>query len=151
MAVYQRILLAVDLAPESRLVGERARAVASAVQAELGIIHVIEPIPPVAPIPPDPIGPALVTETVELMEVAEERIGQLAKELGVPGDRWSVVEGDIKAEIIRAAVERKVDLIVIGSRERHGLAFLSRPTEDVVVHRAPCDVLAVCLEPVAKS
>jgi universal stress protein A len=36
-------------------------------------------------------------------------------------------------------------VIVIGNRERHGLALLLRPTEDVVMHHAPCDVLAVRL------
>ena len=69
----------------------------------------------------------------------------LAKELGVPDTRWSVVVGGIKSEIVRVAADRKTDLIVIGNRERHGLAFLIKPTEDVVVQRAPCDVLAVRL------
>jgi universal stress protein A len=48
-------------------------------------------------------------------------------------------------EWLRAAAEGKMDLIVIGSRGRHGLAFLVKPTEDVIVHKAPCDVLAVRL------
>jgi universal stress protein A len=32
---------------------------------------------------------------------------------------------------------------VIGSRERHGLSLLVDFTEDAVLHKAPCDVLAV--------
>jgi nucleotide-binding universal stress UspA family protein len=55
MAIYQRILLAVDLAPDSLLIGQRAQALSVALGAELRMIHVVEPIPPVAPIPPDPI------------------------------------------------------------------------------------------------
>ena len=37
------------------------------------------------------------------------------------------------------------DLIVLGSRERHGLAILLNFTEDTILHAAPCDVLAVRL------
>ena len=37
------------------------------------------------------------------------------------------------------------DLIVVGSRERHGLAILVNFTEDAVLHAAHCDVLAVRL------
>jgi universal stress protein A len=143
MAIYQRILLAVDLAPDSLLIGQRAQALSVALGAELGMIHVVEPIPPVAPIPPDPIVPVTLTTQTELIEIAQGQIGRLAQELGVPQSRWSVVVGNIKSEIIRAAADGRMDLIIIGSRERHGLAFLFKPTEDVVVHRAPCDVLAV--------
>ena len=38
MSVYQRILLAVDLTPESLLIGHRARALAEALGGELEIV-----------------------------------------------------------------------------------------------------------------
>ena len=41
------------------------------------------------------------------------------------------------------ARERRADLIVLGSRERHGLSILVNLTEDTVLHAAPCDVLAM--------
>ncbi len=44
---------------------------------------------------------------------------------------------------MRVARERHVDLIVLGSRERHGLSILVNLTEDTVVYAAPCDVLAI--------
>lgn len=145
MAIYGRMLLAVDLTPDSLLIGQRARALATALGAELEMIHVIEPVAPVVPIPPEPVVPAMVMTEAELIDIAEEQIGRLARELDIPEDRCTVVVGNIKSEIIRAASDRMVDLIVIGSRERHGLAFLIKPTEDVVVHQAPCDVLAIRL------
>ena len=43
------------------------------------------------------------------------------------------------------AEEQGVDLIILGSRERHGLSILVNLTEDTVLHAAPCDVLAVRL------
>jgi len=145
MALYRHILLAVDLTTDSELIGRRAHALAAAFDAQLNIVHVIEPPPSVAPIPPEPVGPELVTEMTEMIEDAQERIGALARELGVPENRASVVVGSIKTEIVRAAAEHGVDLIVIGYHEHHGLALLIKPTEDVVVQRAPCDVLAVHL------
>ena len=145
MSVYQRILLAVDLTPESLLIGHRARALAEALGGELEIVSVVEPILTVAPIPPDAVVPVIVTTQAELIDGAQKHISWLAQELGVPDTNWRVVVGNIKSEIIRVAVDDEVNLIVIGSRERHGLAFLTKPTEDVVVHRAPCDVLAVRL------
>jgi universal stress protein A len=53
-------------------------------------------------------------------------------------------------QIVRVARERQVDLIVLGSRERHGLSILVNLTEDTVLHAAPCDVLAVRVGPVHK-
>jgi universal stress protein A len=55
----------------------------------------------------------------------------------------SVEVGAIKSEILRVAGERHVDLIVLGKREKHGRAIIFGPTEDAVLHDAPCDVLAV--------
>ena len=44
---------------------------------------------------------------------------------------------------MRVARERQADLIILGSRERHGLSILLNFTEDSVLHAAPCDVLAM--------
>ncbi len=51
--------------------------------------------------------------------------------------------GNIKSEVVRIAQESGIDLIVLGSRERHGVSILFNQTEDTVLHAAPCDVLAV--------
>jgi len=146
MSVYQRILVAVDLSPDSLFIGQRARSLSAALDGELHLIHVVEPVPLAVPMPPDAVVPSMVTTQVELVERAQDYIGNLAKELGVPETRWSVVVGNTRDEIVRVAIDRAVELIVIGTRERHALAFLIKPTEDVVVHRAPCDVLAVRLK-----
>jgi universal stress protein A len=36
-----------------------------------------------------------------------------------------------------------VDLLVVGARERHGLALFQGRTADMLIHNAPCDVLVV--------
>lgn len=53
--------------------------------------------------------------------------------------------GSPKLEIVRVAEERQVDLIVVGSHGRHGLALLLGSTANGVLHHAKCDVLAVRL------
>jgi universal stress protein A len=79
----------------------------------------------------------------ELLHRAAARLRELAQELGFAGAPCHVEAGNVKSEIVRIARERKVDLIVLGSRERHGLSILVNLTEDTVLHAAPCDVLAV--------
>jgi universal stress protein A len=79
----------------------------------------------------------------ELLVRARERLATLATELGFPQTSCRVETGNVKAEIVRTARERNMDLIVLGSRERHGLSILVNQTEDTVLHAACCDVLAV--------
>jgi universal stress protein A len=81
----------------------------------------------------------------ELVDRARHRLAELTARLGLERCRQIVETGGIKTEIIRAAQKLGVDLIVLGSRERHGLAILLNFTEDTILHAAPCDVLAVRL------
>ena len=142
MGDYRKILLVVDLSDDSQVIGERAKAIAACYQSEITLLHVVEYVPV------EPMGEALlptVQVESELVDRARSRLSELSKKLSL-GDRVQLVAtGSIKAEIIRTAQRLGVDLIVLGSRERHGLAILLNFTEDTVLHAAPCDVLAVRL------
>ncbi len=142
MTDYRNILLVLDLSEDSQVIGERAKAVAARFGGEITLLHVVEYVPV------EPMGEALLPTIqieTELVERARQRLKELAAQLGL-SDRTQIVEtGGIKTEIIRAAQRLKSDLIVLGSRERHGLALLLNFTEDAVLHAAPCDVLAVRL------
>ena len=142
MSVYSRILLVVDLTDDSKHIAERARSLAAACGAELSLLHVVEYVPV------EPMGetllPAVQIEE-ELVARARERLDELAARLGLETAAREVATGNIKAEIVRIAQERGIDLIVLGSRERHGLSIMVNFTEDTVLHAAPCDVLAVRL------
>lgn len=137
---YRRILLVVDLTEDSLQIGKRARDIAAAVGAELELLHVVEfmPVEPMG----ETLMPAVRIED-ELLARARQRLTALAEELGVAGAPHRVESGNVKAEVVRVARERQIDLIVISSRERHGLSILVNFTEDTVLHAAPCDVLAV--------
>ncbi len=142
MHPYRKILLVVDLTEDSEVVGERAKAIAASDQSTIQLLHVVEYVPV------EPMGetllPAVQIEE-ELIERARVRLKELAGSLGLGRSECFVEAGNIKAEIIRVAQEQQVDLIVLGSRERHGLAILLNFTEDTVLHASPCDVLAVRL------
>jgi universal stress protein A len=137
---YRRILVVLDLTEDSAHIGRRARDLAATLGAEVELLHVVEfmPVEPMG----ETLMPAVRIED-ELLVRARQRLTALAGELGLPGAPQRVESGNVKAEVVRVARERQVDLIVLGSRERHGLSILVNFTEDTVLHAAPCDVLAV--------
>lgn len=142
MRDYKNILLVVDLSEDSQIIGERAKAIAACYQSEITLLHVVEYVPV------EPMGEALLPTVQiegELVDRAKVRLAELANKLSLSNCRQVVETGGIKSEIIRCAQRLHSDLIVLGSRERHGLAILLNFTEDTILHAAPCDVLAVRL------
>jgi universal stress protein A len=140
MSVYRRILVIVDLTDDSLPIGRRAQAIAASLTAEVEFLHVVELIAQ------EPVGETLMpTVPIEnqLVERARRGLAALAAELKLPDAHCHVEVGIVKSDIVRIARERNIDLIVLGSRERHGLSILVNFTEDTVLHAAPCDVLAV--------
>jgi len=140
MPLYRRILVVVDLTEDSLVIGRRAQALATTFGAEIELLHVVEFVPV------EPMGETLMPSVQiedELIERARQRLATLATDLGIAGSAARVEAGNVKSEIVRVAREHNVDLIVLGSRERHGLSILVNLTEDTILHAAPCDVLAV--------
>lgn len=142
---YRHILLAVDLANDSDAVGRRAIALAQALSARIALLHVVEFVPM------DPAGEALMPPPVdlesELVESARSRLAEFAGRLGLADAVQEVRIGGIKSEIVQAAADLEADLIVIGRHQRHGLALLFGSTDKSVLNAAPCDVLAVRVQP----
>lgn len=142
MGPYRKILVVVDLSDDSALIADRAKRVAAATGAAVSMLHVVEYVPV------EPLGetllPAVQIEE-ELVHRARARLAELATAQGLGDAPQEVAAGNVKAEIVRAAADQGADLIVLGSRERHGLSILVNLTEDTVLHAAPCDVLAVRL------
>ena len=143
MSIYRKILLVVDLTEDSELIGTRAKALAAAFDSQIEILHVVEYVPV------EPMGEALLPAVQvedELVERAKQRLAELAAKLDLSHCPQMIETGNIKGEIVRIAKERNANLIVMGSRERHGLAILLNFTEDTILHEACCDVLAVRLK-----
>jgi universal stress protein A len=78
---------------------------------------------------------------------AEAQLAALAVDLGVPdAERYVTLAGSVGAQIRHLAEKIDADLIVVGSRGRHGLSLLlGGSTPDEVLHGAKRDLLAVYL------
>lgn len=144
MGNYQHILLAVDFSDASDYVAEKACTLAKQNQAKLSIIHVLDNIP----MPDTHYGTVIsLTENSEypLLEAEKTKLMHIGDKWGVElPNRW-LLWGVPKQEIINIAKQEQVDLIVLGSHGRHGLALLLGSTANSVLHYAVCDVLAVRL------
>ncbi len=140
MADYKKILVLLDLTDASEQIAAAGRRMAAHCDAAMVILHVVEFIPA------EPMGETLMP-TMQIEENLEQRanlkLNELSARLGLAHATIRVEAGNKKTEILRVAKEEAVDLIVLGSRERHGLGILVNFTEDTVLHAAHCDVLAV--------
>jgi universal stress protein A len=143
MPRYKKILTLVDLSDDSEAVALAGRDLAATFGAAMVMLHVVEYVVV------EPMGESLMPTVQfegEMLQRSRERLEELAQRLGLKQGVKRVEVGNTKAEILRVAAEEAADLIVLGSRERHGLAILLNLTEDTVLHAAHCDVLAVRLK-----
>ena len=141
---YQHILIAVDFSEHDDYAAEKAKSLAYKYQSKLSIIHVLDNIP----MPDTSYGTVIALDQdsdYELLEIEKTQFKILGKKLGVPIDQQCLVWGIPKQEIVAFANAQQVDLIVLGSHGRHGLALLLGSTVNAVVHYALCDVMAVRL------
>ena len=143
MAAYKKILVLLDLSEGSEHVAMTGRDMAACFDAALIVLHVVEFVPV------EPLGESLMPTTQieeDLIKRARSQLGELTARLALTKATWRVEAGNTKTEILRVAKEEHADLIVLGSRERHGLAIMVNFTEDTVLHAAHCDLLAVRLK-----
>ena len=143
MPAYKKILVLLDLSEGSEQVAAAGRAIAAHSQASVVALHVVEFVPV------EPMGESLMPAVrieEELITRSRKMLEDMVKRLGLERTICRVEAGNTKAEILRVAEQERADLIVLGSRERHGLAILVNFTEDTVLHAAHCDVLAVRLK-----
>jgi universal stress protein A len=143
MAIYQRIMAAVDLQQDAMQVARHARDLAAALGAELRLVHVVRPVLISTPMPPEPVAPDAMMNMVEVSRAAQRQLSGIAAELGLEESRCQVIEGNVKDEILGAARDLGADLIVIGNRGRQALSLFRRPTDDAVAQDSACDVLEV--------
>jgi len=143
MAGYKKLLVLLDLSKGSEQVAIAGRDMAALSNAAVVVLHVVEFVPV------EPLGESLMPTVQiedELINRARAQLSEFITRLNLAKATGRVEAGNTKSEILRVAKEEQVDLIVLGSRERHGLAILVNFTEDTVLHAAHCDVLAIRLK-----
>jgi len=145
MIKFHRILLPTDFSANSRLAQAYACGLAEQHHSELHLLHVTHDVMLVAP---DPMsGYVMPAEDLDAAKIAAER------ELkNVLDPQWSsgrhvvcaVRNGSPFVEIVRYAREHEIDLIVIATHGRTGLAHvLLGSAAENIVRTAPCPVLTV--------
>lgn len=142
---YQHILLTLDYSEHGDYVLQKGQSLAKLFSAKLSLVHVLDNIP----MPQVAYGTIIsLTEQTDnaLLEAEKSKFIQIADKLGIAQDSRWIVWGNPKQEITHIAEQESVDLVVVGSHGRHGLALLLGSTANAVLHYAKCDVLAVRLK-----
>jgi nucleotide-binding universal stress UspA family protein len=143
----QRILVPTDFSESARHALTYGLSFAREYHAELLLLHVVEIVPVGYASDLFPAPMAAVFQEVSTYARAElAQLGTLARERGVTS-RELVKQGKPSAEIVKAAREHDVDVIVLGT---HGKGMLDKAlfgsTTERVVRRAPCPVLTCRLK-----
>jgi nucleotide-binding universal stress UspA family protein len=139
----KRILVPIDFSPQSRKAMEYGFSFAKQFNAEVLLLHVIEMTP--LPAPPLTVVQDETTQAT-LHENAARELAQWRDEISSQVAVKASVRNGIsaQAEIVNAATEGNIDLIVLGTRGLTGLAhLLVGSTAERVVQHAPCPVMVV--------
>ncbi|MGE3540041.1 MAG: universal stress protein [Candidatus Tectimicrobiota bacterium] len=139
----QHILVPLDFSADAEHALEYAINLARTVGARLTLFHVMQPFP-LAGVPMGVPLPATYLQASEaaLQQAMETALGRVTAS-GVAGES-RMVYGVPWQEVLEAAERQAVDLIIMGTRGRTGLAHvLLGSVAEKVVRLAPCAVLVV--------
>jgi len=140
--MYKKILITTDLSELSKQKTSAILTAVSGVGTEIYLIHVIEPIPSYT----SSLSPFTDVGTMGI-ESATEAMAKLGEFFKVPEDKQQVKVGSIKRTILEFAEREDIDLIIVSSHSRHGLAKLLGSTANAIANRADCDVLILRSHP----
>jgi nucleotide-binding universal stress UspA family protein len=139
----KKILVPIDFSEQSRKAMHYAVSFAKQFNAEVLLLHVIEYTPMPAP-------PLVVvqdeTTQAKLHETTAKELGEWRETICSLAPVRTFVRNGLSpyAEIVNAATEGNIDLIILGTQGHTGLAhLLIGSTAERVVRHAPCPVLVV--------
>ena len=142
MEIYRNILVAVDISSEAKQILRKALDFAQKHQVtKVMILTVVEPV--ILESNYDLVPVLNVDIEDDLLKRASTHIDRLIDQFNCTFCEKLITVGATKAEIHRIADENSIDLIIIGTHGRHGIARLLGSTASAVLHGAPCDVLTV--------
>lgn len=144
MIRIQKILVGLDFSEHSEIALKYAAEFARAFNAEVIACYVVEPNDMLSQVPPG--GEFYFPPNLGQMqqEAAEKECNRLLGESGIARSRVITPSGTPFLELVRAAKEEDVDLIVLGTHGRGAVAhLLMGSVAERVVRKAPCPVLTV--------
>lgn len=146
---YRHVLVATDFSKYADVALKKALELAKPFSAKVSLVHAAETLS--AELYPS-IGELAVPVLINNPEQEEKHLARIKKELedrieelGFSDENIDVhvLSGHRVDEIVEYASKNNVDLIVMGSHGRRGLARLVGSSTNGVIHHAPCDVLTV--------
>lgn len=144
MSSYTRVLVGTDGSETSYRAVDRAAAIAREAGAQLILVSAYRPLSQrereeaAQQLGSEAYKVTGSTPADDVLREAAHRVGE-----GVAVDAVAV-EGEPVDALVRTAVERKADLLVVGNRGLNSLTGrLLGSVPSVVTHRAQCDVLIV--------
>ena len=141
--MYKKLLCLLGNGPDARRVLNRACEARDTFGAELYLLQVVEFLPVSGAEDAMLATPLVLADEME--EQARQAMQQWAEIAQVDSSHTRVVQGDFLQETVRYAGEQQIDLIIAGKHERQGFSAWFNHAEDDVLHRSPCDLLAVHL------
>jgi nucleotide-binding universal stress UspA family protein len=140
----KKVLCAVDFSEPSREALHFAADLARQYDAELTLLHVYQVPGYTFPDGVLVVGPEILNDLLSEISRSLDDWKKEAWVRGVAAVQTVSVQGSAAPEIVRFAKERDIDLIVVGTHGRGGLAHvLLGSVAEKVVRKAPCPVLTV--------
>jgi nucleotide-binding universal stress UspA family protein len=149
-ATIRHILVPTDFSPGSDAALAWARDLAEQYAARLSLLHVVTDPRAVGILTPEVYVPAVPETQQRLLRAARERLERAlpAEEHTRFGLTVDARIGNVAETILATAREQKVDLIVMGTHGRHGLAhLLLGSVAEEVLRNATCAVLTTHAAP----
>jgi universal stress protein A len=148
----KRLLVPVDFSPESELALDWAvMAVKDEPDAVIELCHVLPDV--MAPIGPEAIAYDYMTAFDREKKAIAGKLKTLQRRIPEPiSSTYTIGKGGIAREIERLCKEKAIDLVLMTTHGRRGLShFLHGSTTEETVRLAPCPVLVLHLNQVAKE
>ena len=140
---FGEVLVAVGTADQAPSVLARAVEAAATDGGRVSLSTVLRPLDHTyAGIDLSPYSDAETRIARDTSDRARARLDDLAERFGLTGERL-VRHGHTAREIHKLTAQLSADLVVVGTRERHGLGWLAGSAANAVLHGAKSDVLAV--------
>jgi|GEM_PF-33201 len=157
-ATWRHVLMPTDFSPHAGRAVLRAADIAHHYQARLTLLHAVEEVIAYDELY-DPLWSGFSyplsyndAELTQLrMQKARERLNTLAAEVDLAEVQVEVILGTPKGAILSYVEAQQVDVVVMGSHGRKGLARLLGSTTHAVLNSVRCDVLSVPLQAVAEK
>ncbi|OIQ24998.1 universal stress protein UspA [uncultured Vibrio sp.] len=138
---YQHILVAVDLSEDSKLLVDKAVALAKPLNANLSFIHIDVNY---AELYTGLIDINLAETQHQAMEASQKQLQDFADHAQYPIKHSLVGSGDLSNELCDSIVEHNIDLVVCGHHQDFWSKLLSSTRQ--LINSSPVDMLVVPLK-----